>query len=455
MFLFTIISFLVMHRPIITIMLMVTAFALCVWFVNPFSNEPKEDSRQYHMLATNLANIGVLSLETDPPFVPSGRRVPGYPMFLAAIYSVVGTNVQAAKFVQIIMTPFLVWMAFSISRSVLASEKLAIVAAATIAVTPALVGMTNHLMPEALFTMCLLACVLTTVKWSQSSHVRWAIATGVLCGFMGLTKPEAAALVVAMVFAVVVTATNKSRMGKQAIITLIATAVVISPWICRNHAVFGKASLITGSKDGSGPGMLRYYRLRAEHDVTFRPERFKYLYGKDRKAAQIRYEEAVAENVVKDPEVSDMKFWLQRPSLFMKYCGIRAIGLFKPVSWSNTFGLEGDFSGYRKNGQYLQLVAKGFLLIFDAMLILLGVLGFLFSLRWRNRHLWIISATVAYFFAIYILLHGIARYRVPILPLMTILAVWFVSNCVVTIRNHLKQTSTPKHDLPLAATNVL
>ena len=53
-----------------------------------------------------------------------------------------------------------------------------------------------------------------------------------------------------------------------------------------------------------------------------------------------------------------------------------------------------------------------------------GQIGFRVSLRLRHIRLWIISATVAYFIVVYSLLHEIAWYRVPLLPLLILLGVW-------------------------------
>src|SRR5438067_6952031 len=68
------------------------------------ANDQPDDGRVYAQIARNVLEQHVYSHETQPPFVPSLIRVPGYPLFLAAIYKVFGhTNNGAVRIAQALM----------------------------------------------------------------------------------------------------------------------------------------------------------------------------------------------------------------------------------------------------------------------------------------------------------------------------------------------------------------
>ncbi|HEY6046604.1 MAG TPA: hypothetical protein VIU65_08375, partial [Pyrinomonadaceae bacterium] len=64
-------------------------------------NDAPDDGRIYAQIARNLLEQHVYSHETAAPFVPSLIRLPGYPLFLDAVYSVFGhTSNGAVRMVQ-------------------------------------------------------------------------------------------------------------------------------------------------------------------------------------------------------------------------------------------------------------------------------------------------------------------------------------------------------------------
>jgi hypothetical protein len=289
-------------------------------------------------------------------------------------------------------------------------------------------------MPEMLLAIILLTGTYTAYRWIDGGGWEWALAAGTCWGALGLVKPEAALLPLAVVPAGFILAKDRWRFARQTAVAVMMWGGLIGAWLYRNYEQFGRVCMITGSgSDGDKPGPLHYYRLRAENGVTFWPMRYKYLYGDRWEEAEAVYQAAV-EGSVQDPEMSDVEFWLRHPGLLAKYTGVRFIGLMKPESHSETFGLDRDFGEYKESRQYIQLAAKAGLLLVDATVIGIGLIGFTVSLLPRHRRLWIVTATLAYFIAVYSLLHGIARYRDPFMPLLTLLGVWWLSRCWMWLR---------------------
>src|SRR4030095_7524303 len=53
-------------------------------------NDVPDDGRVYAQISRNMLERHVYSHDSEAPFAPSLIRLPGYPLFLAAIYSVFG-----------------------------------------------------------------------------------------------------------------------------------------------------------------------------------------------------------------------------------------------------------------------------------------------------------------------------------------------------------------------------
>lgn len=421
------------HGGLLGLVLVVaTAMCFAVWCADPFSYEssmgPIGDARGYNVLAQNLVEHGTFSRETEPPFTPSGRRVPGYPLFIATVYQFVGPNVHAVKFVQILFGPAVCLLAFAVGKIAFKDERIGLIAAGLIAVSPPLIGYNNHLLTEGLFTLLLMGATFASYSWTTRQSVGWAVCCGILWGVLTLVRPEAALLPVALVPVVIFLSRKRRTAAWQSAVALVAVAILVGPWIYRNHVLLGKPCLITAEKGNPidrdlMQSVLRDDRKCAEHGLWLKhPNSSSYLYA-DPDAAQRRFEAAMAADV-QDPHESDLMYFVRRPHKYLLCCLGRFIGVWKPTSWSDTFAISDDVSTCKSEGQYVQLGLKALLLLFDALVLTAGGIGFLWSLSPKHRHLWIISATIISFSATYLLVTEFPRHRVPLLPFLLLLGVW-------------------------------
>ncbi|MFG0335966.1 MAG: ArnT family glycosyltransferase [Maioricimonas sp. JB049] len=432
------------------ILLIALIAGLFVWCIDGYGFEPRDDSRQYHNIAVNLAERGIISMDGQPPYEPDARRVPGYPMFLAAIYSFVGPNVTLAKFIQTAFVPLWVLLTFLIGYRVSRKRGAVFAAAAIVLITPVLLEMSNRLLTEGLFTVLLLTGTLTSYLWADTSQFRWAAVTGMCWASLGLIKPEAILLPAAVIpFVLINTREFRTARLAQCVVALMICGTFIGVWVYRNNNVVGRPCLISGSGDGSGPSLLRQYRLRAENGFTFMPERYTFLYPNDWKERQAAFDAAM-DGPVHNPDESDVECWLHRPMLTAQYTLVRFAGLMRPVSSSRTFGLDRDFTQLRGGSSLLPLAGKAGMLMLDVLGVLLSVLGVCWSLHPSNRRLWIITATIAYFVTVYSLLHGITRYRVPLMPLGILLGCLCIASIACRFRNRSNSNTSPTTSQPPA-----
>src|SRR6266702_427601 len=81
--------------------LLIVAGAFRIAVAHWLPNDAPDDGRVYAQMARNVLEQHVYSHDAQPPFEPSLIRLPGYPLFLAGVYSIFGhTNNGAVRIVQ-------------------------------------------------------------------------------------------------------------------------------------------------------------------------------------------------------------------------------------------------------------------------------------------------------------------------------------------------------------------
>ena len=78
------------------LLLLAVAFTFRVAVARFYPNDSPDDGKLYSQIARNVLERNVYSHESDPPFAPSLIRLPGYPLFLAGVYSVFGHHDDGA-----------------------------------------------------------------------------------------------------------------------------------------------------------------------------------------------------------------------------------------------------------------------------------------------------------------------------------------------------------------------
>ena len=246
-------------------------FRLCVALRLP--NDTPDDGRVYAQIARNVLEQHVYSHETEPPYVPSLIRLPGYPLFLAAIYGAFGhTNNTAVRIVQALIdtaTCALVallayfWMPGDKWKRVAATASLAL--AAVCPFTTIYVATILTEVPTSF--LAVLACLSATLAFKSSKQsVAFWIITGLVCGVAVLFRPDSglfagaigltmwvSALVISRRFSRI----NADQMKKQerslrifgsdprlsakicgSFLFAAAFCLVLVPWTIRNRRVF-------------------------------------------------------------------------------------------------------------------------------------------------------------------------------------------------------------------------
>jgi hypothetical protein len=269
----------------------VIALGFRIAVVHWWPNDTPDDGRVYAQMARNMLEQHVFSHDTQAPYEPSLIRLPGYPLFLASIYSVFGhTNNGAVRMVQALIDTgtcgLIALLAFywqpdkekKITSALAALALAALCPFTTIYAATILTEVPTMFLMMAMFVAATLGLnrILTTedTEEEKSRQVRKAIVWWVVAGLIGglnvLFRPDSGLFVAAVGFTLLITAfrvptlvelfgraknpaeagtlnTSKARFSKIIARALLAGsvfslafAVVLVPWTIRNWRVFHK-----------------------------------------------------------------------------------------------------------------------------------------------------------------------------------------------------------------------
>ena len=128
---------------------------------------PLGDAKQYDNIAVNILSGNGLSEVFDGPRVPTSKRPPIYPLFLAGIYAIFGHNYFAVKVIQAIIGGIFCIVVFFIAYTVYADKRIAIISSFLTAIyRPFISGITYYGGPARLLSEYLYMFILgiATIK---------------------------------------------------------------------------------------------------------------------------------------------------------------------------------------------------------------------------------------------------------------------------------------------------
>jgi 4-amino-4-deoxy-L-arabinose transferase-like glycosyltransferase len=317
------------------------------------------DSHEYFMLAKNLREHGVYSLSVTPPYEPSIRRPPIYPVFLGAFGWTSVSSSAAVAVVQCALDATTAAILLGLARMVV-SRRLALAAAVVYAVHPGPISYASTMISEPLFTLLLTGAVLVLAHGLNRG------AEGLTAfGFAGVglaSLCRGIALPLPFVFAGLLLATKRLRVRRSHVWLLVAAALlVIVPWCVRSSVLAGRFVPVH-----SGSAVNLYEPTRVTADGV--PDSF---YAQ-RESAQTPAEQAAAdsyglertiENITSDPG----RYLRQRASVY-PYLFLTSFDRFT--------GIEATYGELYTRRAYLPIMLKiALLVLFAAVPLALAVVG--------------------------------------------------------------------------------
>ena len=353
------------------------------------------DEELHWQLATNLLHTG--RLVTDDGRLAA--RMPLYPLFLAVFAALGPASILAARMAQAVSGAATVLVAYRLADAAL-GRRAAVVGGLLIGCDPFGIFFTNLLLSEVLFTF--LALALLGCAWRLCAAAdpprRAAVGLALLGPAAVLTRPSCAALIPLVWLLVLGLAPQRRRLAPWLLLCPLALVLLVLPWGLRNKAVLGDYAWLSTNGgvtlyDAQGP------QANGASDQTFL---------RTMPAFQDLGEVAL-DRTLKRQALDQMR---ADPARVLRLAGIKFLRTWSPVP---------NVSEYR--GGAVAWAGAAYTL----GVLLLAVIGLVRSLCDRARPelrrfqalLWL---PVLYFTFLHCVYIGSVRYRVPLLPFLSLAA---------------------------------
>ena len=168
-------------------------------------------------------------------------RTPGYPLLIAAVWSVVPTSGRYAALMvsQLILSTATCGLLFVIANTVF-GRRAALAGALLFALSPSVIAYCAEVRSENLHLFWIALAVLTAMDLYRRGNLPMAVILGLIWGAAGLTRPEAT-LVLSPLLLPMLVAKQRTipRKALLCVAALLGKIAVMAPWVARNWLVYG------------------------------------------------------------------------------------------------------------------------------------------------------------------------------------------------------------------------
>lgn len=232
------------HFTFLLVMIVVALTVHLMFMIPMFKGQSKffiwADSFCFERLAINLLDGNGYSSSEIQPYNPNSTITPGYPFFIAGVYSIFGSNSYIVVAIQVIMSIGLsLWVIRWGTKEY--SLKAGFLAGILLLLDICLAFYSTQIMSDVLFVSLVVPGFWLTLKLFKTGSLKAGIGAGACFGLAALVRP------IGLYFPLAISlffflkqreGSPKRRIAGYALLLLIHV-VVISPWVVRNKAVFG------------------------------------------------------------------------------------------------------------------------------------------------------------------------------------------------------------------------
>ncbi|MBK6281219.1 MAG: glycosyltransferase family 39 protein [Gammaproteobacteria bacterium] len=402
----------------------------------------RADAGEYFSYAFNLRHDGVYSRmspaqRADPAQVPppDAMRSPGYPLALLAFAGGLPTErtILDITLMQALLGVVMIPLVYLLGRPLLGGAW-ALLPALLVAFSPQLVTAGTYVLSETLFAFLLLTAIVTLDRQFRVPEKKtvYALLAGLILGLAALTRPTLQYLLPALLVAMLPLLPAGTR-WRNALGLVLGFAIVFTPWILRNLLTLGVASdptlTISTLVHGHYPGMM----------FEGKPETLGYPYRFDPRIAEISASTSAALVEIlrcfrSDPSTYLDWYAIGKPLSFLGWGDAAAGGsIFTyPTSTSPYF----DQPLFRVTMRLMQATHWAWVVLALLSVLLLFVprvrAGFDDTVRITLQ---LAACVLLYFIAVHVAGFPIARYSIPVLPAIYLLAAFGLKRFMTATAN--------------------
>jgi 4-amino-4-deoxy-L-arabinose transferase-like glycosyltransferase len=393
------------HRLFIPICLLSGVFLriLWIWLVNP-------DQVSDFLWSENRAESIASGQGYAVNGIPTAYWPVGYPGFLGLIFRVFGPSVILAKLINIAFYMASIVLTYILSVEILKVESASRIALGILCFYPNHIAYSSFLATEMYFIFLFLLGAVLFIR--ASGRVGFLILAGLSWGLATLTKPQF--IFLPLIFLIVFSNNVKTFVKSTAVIFL-ALLACITPWMVRNHTVFGKYMLSTNGGIVLMQGNNPYATGKHIWD-----ENIESLLGElhttngvmwdSKEVAREERARQIGMSYIKNHPVRTILLWPKK--LFYLYRS-------DVDGFYYSMGMMPDISARM---QYVYLGLRIFTEIYYFLMIGLAAIGLTTILRSRIRSQFLGIYVILYFTAICLVFFGNARYHFPVMPWLAMYA---------------------------------
>jgi len=385
----------------------------------PGWESPTIDALYHHLWAKQIADGNILG--GGPYF-----RAPFYPYFLGLIYSIFGANFTLVYLFQHIIGVLAVPLVFMISRNYFPPAA-AIIAALLTAVNGILIYFESQLLLDFLTVILFLVFIYFLTTAQKSGKSRFFLFAGLIAGLFAIARPNILAVMPLVCIWIFMIVPDIKVKIKNSLLLIIGTLIFVLPVTLRNIVVGDDAVLIASQ------GGINFYignNERADGYTALLPG-----FGHTWQYSDADYE--AASNLGKKPgtikpsEVSSYyynksaKYILSSPGHFIKLL-IKKFYLF----W-NRYEISNNNNIYFLTN-YIGL--SFYPLFLFAVISPLGLIGSVLCF-FKGRRFWIFPILIFGYMATVIMFFITARFRLPLAPVLSIMAAYAIYEIYRAIAN--------------------
>lgn len=367
------------------------------------------DSADYHRHAISISEgDGYPESIIAPGGGPSAFRPPLYPHFMGGVYAVVGPKWNAVRFTQAVLGVIAVALIGLIAFRIWGT-RVALTAAGIAAVYPPLIIANAAILVESLFLPLALGAIAAVIEHNRrADRYRWLLTAGALIGLATLTRANGIVLLLPLLLAIWPGRRGLSRQWLAQGGALIGAAVVVMlPWTIRN-AVEVDGFVPVASQ--SGYALAGTYNEAVDDDAVWEPPN--YIVGQfedvfDPKAALTELE------IDRKLRARALDFMSENPAYALRVAALNTLRMLDLTGFDHAENVV-KFNGIGPRVADIGVVAW-------YLLAGLALAGALTTLA-RRAPWWLWTFPPIYLLSVVFIADSASRYRLPIDPLVIMLA---------------------------------
>ena len=396
--------------------------------------DPGPDANAYASLAKALF---VHHSYGDPGQANTSDWSAGAPLLFGAVYFLTGgVHPEAARFFVALLGAGMVLCTFLLGRR-LGGRWVGLIAALLVATYPTYIENNEQLLSEPVAGFFLAAGLLGLLWAADGGRRRWMV-PGFALGALILTRPEyeliSLILVLLVAWRVWRNAGWRAAAAGCALVAVCA-AIVVAPWMYRNHRVIGQWTISTGG--GKALFVGSFLPGGGRQLATKRVLMDRYLPHTGRFTGKYVHQYPMAPLL---DRVARRYPDLRRDQALGRIGRANLVHYVttQPVAYARMSATKLWNVFYRGSGPYMRNAGW---IAYHRALLAFGLIGLLLAL-WRRRTRWLgllLVAPVACVAAISTVLLAVPRRQVPIMPLICLFAAFALVSAVGLLRGHRSQ----------------